>query len=380
MFRFLPYLVRTLWRHRTRSLLTVSGSAVALFVCTFILAVKSGLDQLTSQGESTLIVFQANKFCPATSHLPQDYALAIRQIPGVRDVAPIQVFTNNCRASLDVIVFYGMAAEQVRQVRDFTLLAGEWNEFERRQDGAIVGEALARRRKLGVGQSFSVGDVTVRVVGVFQSHNRAEEDYVYCHLDFLQRTRGLDLVGTVTQHEVLLADGASAAQVAAEIDRRYAGGPVPTDTRTKGVFQASSLEDLIQLIELSEYLGLACLGLMAVLLATTTIMTVEDRIQEHAVLQTLGFSTGRIFRLVLAECVLLSLLGGVLGVGGAWGVLSVWALSLGAEAVTIAFIVTPAIVAWGAATAAVVGMASGLLPAWHASRADIVAALRGAPA
>jgi putative ABC transport system permease protein len=379
MFKFLPYLVRTLWRHRTRSLLTVSGSSVALFVFTFILAVKSGLDQLTSQGDSTLIVFQANKFCPATSHLPQDYALAIRQIPGVVDVAPIQVFTNNCRASLDVIVFYGMPAEQVRRVRDFTLIAGDWAEFERRQDGAIVGEALAQRRKVGVGQSFSVGDVTVRVVGIFRSQNRAEEDYVYCHLDFLQRTRGLDLVGTVTQHEVLLADGASAAEVAAAIDRRYAGGPVQTDTRTKGVFQASSLEDLIQLIELSEYLGLACLALMAALLATTTIMTVEDRIQEHAVLQTIGFSTWRVFRLVLAECVLLSLLGGIIGVGTAWGVLSASALSLGAEAVTIAFIVTPAIVAWGVATAAVVGAASGLLPAWHASRADIVSALRGAP-
>ncbi len=379
MFKFLPYLVRTLWRHRTRSLLTVSGSAVALFVFTFILAVKSGLDQLTRQGDSTLVVFQANKFCPATSHLPQDYALAIRRIPGVVAVAPIQVFTNNCRASLDVIVFYGMLAEQVRQVRDFTLISGDWAEFERRQDGAIVGEALARRRKVGVGQSFSVGDVTVRVVGIFRSQNRAEEDYVYCHLDFLQRTRGLDLVGTVTQHEVLLADGVSAAAVAAEIDRRYAGGPVQTDTRPKGVFQASSLEDLIQLIELSEYLGLACLALMAALLATTTIMTVEDRIQEHAVLQTIGFSTWRVFRLVLGECVLLSLLGGVIGVGGAWGVLSAWALSLGAEAVTIAFIVTPAIVGAGVATAAAVGVISGLLPAWHASRADIVSALRGAP-
>ena len=177
---------------------------------------------------------------------------------------------------------------------------------------------VAARRKLDVGKTFSVGDVTVRVVGIFTSENRAEEDYVYCHLDFLQRTRGLDLVGTVTQHEVFLADGADSAAIATQIDQLYAGGPVQTDTRTKGVFQAASLEDLIQLINLSQYLGYACLGLMAVLLATTTIMSVEDRIKEHAILQTIGFSTGRIFRLVMSECVLLSILGGAVGVAAAW--------------------------------------------------------------
>ena len=133
MFRFLPYLLKTLWRHRTRTLLTVSGSAVALFVFSFVLSVQVGLKQLTEQDDSVLIVFQANKFCPATSHLPEDYELKIREIPGVSNVVPIQVFTNNCRASLDVVVFYGIPAEQVRQARDFTLQSGNWSEFETHQ-------------------------------------------------------------------------------------------------------------------------------------------------------------------------------------------------------------------------------------------------------
>jgi putative ABC transport system permease protein len=378
MFKFSPYLFKTLWRHRTRSLLTISGSAVALFVFSFILSIRGGLEQLTTQGDSVLVVFQKNKFCPATSHLPQDYALAIAKLPGVRHVAPIQVFTNNCRASLDVIVFYGVVAGHVQQIRDFTLTAGSWADFEQRQDGAVIGAALARRRKVQMGQSFSVGEVTVRVVGIFESENRAEEDYIYCHLDFLQRTRGLDLVGTVTQHEVLLDDPASAERVATAIDARYSGGPVQTDTRTKGVFQASSLEDLIELIDLSQYLGYACLGLMAVLLATTTIMTVEDRIKEHAILQTIGFSTGRVFRLVLSECYLLSLMGGLLGVAGAWVVLATTGLSIGAEAVSIAFIITPGIAIAGLLISGTVGIVSGIAPAWYASRADIVSALRGA--
>ena len=376
MFPFLPYLLKTLWRHRTRTLLTVSGSAVALFVFSFVLSVQVGLKHLTEQDDSVLVVFQANKFCPATSHLPQDYALKIREIPGVRSVVPIQVFTNNCRASLDVVVFYGVPAEQVQQARGFTLLSGSWSEFETHQDAGIVGQRLATRRKLKVGDKFSVGTVNVTVAGIFTSQNPSEEDYVYCHLGFLQRTRGLDLVGTVTQHEVFLASGADPATVASAIDARLKGGPVQTDTRTKGVFQASSLADLIDLIDLSKYLGYACLGLMTVLLSTTTIMTVEDRVQQHAVLQTIGVSTGRIFRLVLAECLLLSILGGLLGVIAAAATLSWSGMSVGAEAVTIAFTPSVEVLVTGAVVTVLVGLIAGLIPAWRASRAEIVPALR----
>lgn len=376
MFRFLPYLLKTLWRHRTRTLLTVSGSAVALFVFTFVLSIQAGLKQLTEQDDSVLVVFQANKFCPATSHLPQDYERKIRDLPGVRNVVPIQVFTNNCRASLDVVVFYGVPAEQVRVARDFTLVSGGWTEFESHQDAGIVGQRLATRRRIKVGDRFSVGSVNVNVSGIFTSHNPAEEDYVYCHLGFLQRTRGLDLVGTVTQHEVFLAHGADPATLAQQIDDHLKGGPVLTDTRTKGAFQASSLTDLIQLIDLSKYLGYACLGLMTVLLSTTTIMTVEDRVQQHAVLQTIGVSTGRIFRLVMAECLLLSIAGGLIGLFAACALLTFSGLSIGAEAVTVAFIPTPNVILTGLVLMVAVGVIAGIAPAWRASRAEIVPALR----
>ena len=64
MFRFAPYILKSLWRHRTRTLLTVSGAAVALFVYSFVAAVQEGLAHLThdEQAERSLIVFQANRF------------------------------------------------------------------------------------------------------------------------------------------------------------------------------------------------------------------------------------------------------------------------------------------------------------------------------
>src|SRR5437867_1326981 len=103
MGRFLPYVLKNLWRHRVRTLLTVSGGAVALFVYCVIGSVQEGLNRATRnrQAQRSLIVFQANRFCPSTSRLPEFYADQIAKLPGVKQVVPILVFMNNCRASLD---------------------------------------------------------------------------------------------------------------------------------------------------------------------------------------------------------------------------------------------------------------------------------------
>jgi putative ABC transport system permease protein len=378
MFRFLPYILKTLWRHRARTLLTVSGSAVAIFVFCFVGAVQQGMDDLQRRqaGKQSLIMFQANKFCPATSHLPQEYESKIKSLDGVREVVPIQVFTNNCRASLDVIVFYGLPPQKLRAARDFRLLSGSWQDFEQHQDAAVVGQAVASRRGLRTGDKFSIGEITVHVAGVFSSDDPAEENYIYSHLDFLQRTGGDDLVGTVTQHEVLLRDGVDAAATSDQIDELFRGAQVQTDTRPKGVFQARSLGDLTELIGLAHYLGLASVGLVLALVANTTVMSVQDRIKEHAVLQTLGCTGYRVFRLVLSESVLLSVAGGLVGAGTAMLILHITHLSVGAEAVTIAFQPSWALALNGVAVAVTVGVLAGILPGLGAAKAEIVAALK----
>ncbi len=378
--KFVPYILKTLWRHRSRTLLTVSGSAVALFVFCFVGAVQQGMNQVGQRQEAkrSLITFQANKFCPATSHLPQDYQQRIMSLDGVRDVMPIQVFTNNCRASLDVVVFYGVPPKKLRQARDFQLAAGSWAEFEDHQDAALIGQAVARRRGIQVGDKFSIGDLSVVVAGVFESADPAEENYIYSHLDFLQRRKGANLVGTVTQLETRLQSHVDAEAKSEEIDRLLKSGPVETDTRPKGVFQAKSLGDLAHLIEMTHYLGLACIVLVLALVATTTVMSVQDRIREHAVLQVIGFSGPRVFGLVVLESALLSLAGGILGVSLAILTLHFSALSISAEAVSIAITPSIPVAITGIAVSLATGAMAGLWPGLHAARTPIVSALRAA--
>lgn len=380
MFKFAPYVIKNLWRHRSRTSLTVSGSAVAMFVFCFVGSVQHGLSELTEDQQAlrTLIVFQENRFCPASSKLPEDYTQVAAKLPGVKDVVPVKVFTNNCRASLDVVVFNGMPPDQLRASRDLTLQSGSWSDFESRTDAAVVGQAVAQRRQLNVGQRFTIGEVTVSIVGIFRSSVPAEENYIYTHLDFLQRARGKNEVGTVTQLEVQLHDGADPDQVAAAIDARFRNGPVGTTTRSKGIFQRDTLSDLAELIGLAHWLGYACVGLVLALVATTTVMAVQDRIKEHAVLQTLGLRPGRIFRLVLAESILQSAAGGLLGIGAGLAVLAWGGFAIGAEGVTIAFKPSLELAITGAFVSLLAGVLAGLAPAWQAAHTEIVSALRQA--
>lgn len=378
MFRFGPYIFKNLWQHRARSLLTVSGAAVTLFVFCFVGSIQQGLDRLMSDEESqrTLIVFQEDRFCPTTSRLPQDYADTIAKIHGVQHVLPIQVWTNNCRASLDIVVFNGAPAGKLQAARDFRLVSGDWNAFTMRRDAALVGRNVARRRKLTTGKQFSIGDISVHVAGIFESEIAAEENLIYTNLEFLQYTRGLNTAGVVTLHEVRLDATADPDRIASLIDEQLKSGPVATTTRRKGAFQASTLSDLVDLIGFAHWLGYACVALVLSIVATTTVMAVQDRIREHAILQTLGVRPARIFRLIVAESLILCLLGGLAGTGSALAILTWSGMAVGAEGVTIAFQPSWGLAATGTLVSLAVGLLAGVLPAAQAARTQIVSSLR----
>ena len=373
----LVLVMKIIWRHRVRSMLTALGSAMAMFLFCFVGSIQSGLDDLIGQQEAdrSLIVFQKNKFCPATSQLPEVYADAILEIDGVREVVPIQVFTNNCRASLDVVVFYGMPPEKVHEVRDFTLASGSWDAFLSQQDAAVIGSAIARRRGISAGDTFSIGEYSVRVAGVYDSENQAEENYIYTHLDYLQRGDDAKSDGLVTQFEIVLRESADPVMVQEQVDTLFAVGQVETDTRMKGAFQQKSLGDLMQMIRMSGYLGYGCVGLLLILLMTTTLMSVQDRIKEHAVMKTLGYSRSNVFSIVLLETAIIGIIGGAIGIAAAVMAIISSGLAIGAEAVTIAFTPSLDLVLTGGVLLALGSMVAGIIPAWVASRTSIIGAL-----
>jgi putative ABC transport system permease protein len=136
------------------------------------------------------------------------------------------------------------------------------------------------------------------------------------------------------------------------------------------------LADLVDLIAFSHWLGYACVGLVLSLVATTTVTAVQDRVRQHALLQTLGLRPGRIFRLVISESLLVCLVGGLAGTGLALALLAWGDFAFGAEGVTVAFGPSVRLGLAGLVASLSVGLAAGVIPAFHAARTNIVAALR----
>ena len=370
--------IKAIVRRRLRSALIVLGAAMSIFLFCLIGSIQAGLDSLLGQKEANrrLVVFQENKFCPATSQLPEVYTDELMKIPGVVDAIPIQVFTNNCRASLDVVVFLGMPAEKLQHIRNLDLHEGSWDEFIGRTDAALIGADVAQRRGIRTGDTFSIGSYTVRIVGVFTSDNPAEESYFYTHLDYLQYGNFTNGEGVVTQFEVLLDDSADPLVLQEEIDELFASAQIATDTRTKGAFQQKSLGDLTQVIQFSSALGYACVGLLFVLLATTSLMGIQDRMKELAVMKVLGYSRIAIFQNIVAETTIVGFLGGILGVLLAVILITASPFSLSAEAVTIAFVPSweLSLTALGFSMAG--ALAAGVVPAWVAARHAPLSALQ----
>jgi putative ABC transport system permease protein len=377
VFKFLPYVRKNILGHRVRTLMTVAGTALLLFLFLFFASIQDGLDRLLNSRDDKLVVFQAYRFCPSSSQLPVFYEDAIRDVPGVKDVLPVKVVVNNCRASLDTVVFHGVDPKLLPRARGhFRFLSGDWAAFEGRTDAALVGRRIAERRGLKPGQSFTVAGITVTLAGVFASDVSGEENVIYTHLPLLLNAQHHGEYH-VTLFEVTLHDPQQADTVAKAIDARIKDRfEVPTETKPQKAHYQTALADLLDLIALTRWLGLVCVGVVVVLVANSVVMAAQDRVREHAVLQTLGYSGPRIFRLMLAESLLISLAGGVLGTAACVAWLLWQPLSLSTEGVSIDFVASPALAGWGLGLAAAVGLVAGAVPAWQAGRAEIVQSLR----
>ena len=110
IFRVIPTVFKQIRRSPIRSFLTLGGIAVAMFLFVMVESMRSGVREATqiTAGETTLVVYRENRYCPFTSRLPQYYGDRIERIDGVASVVPMQIHGSKCGASLDVVSFRGV--------------------------------------------------------------------------------------------------------------------------------------------------------------------------------------------------------------------------------------------------------------------------------
>ena len=147
--RFFPLVAKQVYRAPTRTLLTLAGVGVAMFLFVAVQAMQAGVRDATetTARDTALVVYRQNRFCPAASKLPEHYGDRIAKIPGVASVTPMKIVVTNCRTSLDVVTFRGVPEEQFaeRYARGLDVVAGSVEQWRTRTDAWAVLPARGSR-------------------------------------------------------------------------------------------------------------------------------------------------------------------------------------------------------------------------------------------
>lgn len=379
VFKFAPYVAKQAWRHRVRSGLTLMGIAIAMFLFTAVQAMRTGVEAATTAtaNDTTLVVYRKDRFCPVTSQLPQDYQRRIESIPGVVSAVPMKVVVSNCRTSLDVVTFRGVPKDDFIASRGdkFEVIDGSLDDWKRRTDAALLGETLATRRGLKAGQTFDAAGITAYVAGIIRSKDPQDHNVAYTALEFVQLA-GRDQLGIVTQFNVKVEDASMLDGVAEAIDDQFSRAQDPTQTFGEKAFVARIADDIVELVGFANWLGIGALIAVLALVGNAIILSVQSRIAEHAVLQTLGFNGRSVAMLIVAEGVLLSLIGGVLGAAVALVIARFGSFALSVEGQSIPITAGWQVLAIGVTVCVALGVLAGLVPAWQASRREIATCFR----
>jgi putative ABC transport system permease protein len=376
--KYLPFILRNLKRKKTRTILTVGSIAVALFLFGLLVTIETGLNAgVDVAGADRLVV--RNRIS-LIQPLPLSYQERLRQIDHVSEVTHASWFGGIYQDERNFFPQFSVDTETYRDVfSEFAIPDDQWQAFLADREGAVVGKATAEKFEWQIGDRVPIrgtifqGSWEFNIRAIYEGKSaEADETQFWFHYDYLDESRqwGKGLIGWYT---VKIDDPDHAVEVAAAIDERFGNSAWETSTETEKAFAAGFAKQIgnIRLIVLS----IGAVVLFTLLLVTGSAMAtaVRERIPELGVLKTLGFGDGTVLGLVLAESVLIAMVGGGLGIGLAklftmrgdptGGMLPVF--YLGPDSMIL-----------GLALALGVGLLAGAIPAITAKRLKIVDALR----
>ncbi len=384
--KFLPFIWRQLSRNKIRTVLTAGAIGMAVSLVCILLTMPAGMDAILSNLASNTRIVVHNE-AGLVYPLPYSYIGKIRSQPGVVSAASWTWFGGVFRQEKGVeFPNFAIEPDAVGSVwEDWKLPAQQLEDFRRYRDGAIVGRSTLQKNGWKIGDTITLKgtvypvDLAFRIVGEIPNDRSPLFLFQREYLDQALRAAGrggLDILGTVW---VRVDDAARVTPLMREIDEMFRNSEAVTASETEKSYFAnffSMLQGFVTVILIVTGLVALCIVFIA---ANTASMAVRERIGEIAVLKALGFSRRLIFLTLLSEAVLLSTLGGVLGVLGALGLTQLlrtgsgWNPALGPLG---SFIVTQAILVQGLFLALFVGMLAGVVPALGAARRSVAETLR----
>jgi putative ABC transport system permease protein len=376
--KYLPLIFANLFRKKLRTTLTVGSFIVALFLFGFLAiihgAFSGGVDLV---GIDRLMVI--NKVS-IIQPLPLSYKDQIQRIPGVKYVTYQSWFGGIYQDPKNFFPSFAVDPDTQRLVfPELAVTDDQWKDFVGDREGAIVGKRTADRFKWKIGDRVPLqapiygGVWEFNIRGIYNSPREGEDlTQFWLQKQYLEerRTFGKGQTGWYT---VKLDSPDDSSRVIKAIDDMFANSPYETKTETLAAMAASWVKQAGNI----EFLILAIGGVVffTLLLVTgnTMALAVRERLGELAVMKAVGFSDRFVLFIVLAESVLVAVVGGAIGLALAK------LFTLGGDptgGVLQTFLLPGSSMLLGMICAIAIGFLSGILPATTAMRLRVVDALR----
>ena len=374
-----------LFRSKTRTLLTLLSVVAAFLLFGMLDSVRVAFNSGGSiAGADRLVVASRLSI---TQMLPYSLLSQIESTKGVKKIAYAAWFGGIYQDPKNFFPNFSVSPSYLDLFPEFTIPPEQRKVFDDDRTGAIVGASLAKRFGWKIGDSIPL-QATIfptkgsnawafKLDGIFHIKDpkqQGQENQMLFHWRYFDEANDY-VKSKVGWYIVRLDHIDQASRVANAIDAISANSDHETKTQTEQAFNQGFAKQFANI-------GLIVTAIMAAVFFTLLLLTgntmaqaVRERIPELAVLKTIGFSSRSVLLLVLAESVLLIVLGGTLGLGlAAFLMPFVSAASGGAIQLPT---VLPQTWALGLVLMFLIGLVVGLPPAMRAMRLNIVDALAG---
>jgi len=405
--KYLPYILKHLRRNWIRTGSTVLAMALCIFLFCTLQSVLAAVNTLLEGSSGKRLV--TRHAVSLVFGLPLSYENRIAGVPGVKRVAISSWFGGSLPAKKEGKAgegessttdwsnfFPNMAVEAesfLAMYPEYKFAPDEYQAFMQDQRGCIIGRKLAKKYGWNVGDKFHLesfippyrkpdGPFEFVVRAIFDPdphYPNTDTNVMYFHYKYLYESTGRRIAAGTYWTEI--DDPNQAGTVSKAIDALFENSDAQTHTETEKAFAAGFISMAGNLALLLNGIGLAVSFTILLVTANTMSMAIRERRTEIAVLKTLGFSGAQVMALVVAEAVMLGLLGGALGILGSHAIM--WTLSHapGIKDMLAGIGLTelnlrPMVAALGFVVALFLGLAAGFVPALNAYRSRITDMLR----
>jgi len=378
-----------LFRRKTRTFFTLASILAAFLLFGMLDGIRTSFAELGRSADGAQRL-QTTSRLSMVEMLPRALAPRIAQVDNIQDVTWASWFGGVYQEPRNQLFTFAVADNYLDLYPEMEVAPAELEQWRRTRDGLLVGQQMMTRFGWEVGQRIPLKssifpnsdgslDWSFQISGVLRAKEGASgggftDALILLHYDyFAEATPYVD--DTVGWYISRVSDVSRSDAAAKAIDALSMNSPNETRTMNEQAAMAAQLKQMADIgLIVGSIMGAVFFTLL-LLTGNTMAQAVRERTSELAVLKTIGFTSRSVLAMVLAESVLLVVLGGVLGLGLA-AVLGPIVGTASGGAISL-----PPI-GWrswslGLGLMAAIGLLVGALPAMRAMRLNIVDALAG---